>query len=115
MSRLRGHGPEAPNPTYDRGLTARPVVLAKRSEPGHHTSRPTVDGPGRTFPGAIFSWVFPELLVEVEPSGNSSSFDASPPTRRGRGLNPVPPVGFGAVERLVGRLQDVFGIRLFGC
>jgi len=29
MSRLRGHWPEAPNLTYDRGLTARPAVLAK--------------------------------------------------------------------------------------
>jgi len=28
MSRLRGHRPEAPHPTYDRGLTAQPAVLA---------------------------------------------------------------------------------------
>ena len=53
MSRLRGHRPETPNPTYDRWLTARPAVLAKRSEPGRHTSRPTVDGPGRTFSKAF--------------------------------------------------------------
>jgi len=48
MSRLPGHRPETPDPTDDRWLTARPAVLAKRSEPGRHTSRPTVDGPGRT-------------------------------------------------------------------
>ena len=29
MSRLRGHWPEAPNPAFDRRLTARPAVLAK--------------------------------------------------------------------------------------
>jgi len=34
VSRLRGQWPEAPDLTYDRGLTARPVVLAKRTEPG---------------------------------------------------------------------------------
>ncbi len=53
MSRLPGHRPETPDPTDDRRLTARPAVLAKRSEPGRHTFRPTVDGPGRTFAEAF--------------------------------------------------------------
>jgi len=48
MSRMRGHRPKAPYLTYDRRLTARPAVLAKRTEPDRHTSRPTVDGPART-------------------------------------------------------------------
>src|SRR5689334_14564843 len=34
MSRLRGHRPEAPNPTCDHRLTARPLVLAKTYGPG---------------------------------------------------------------------------------
>jgi hypothetical protein len=54
MSRLPRHRPETPDPTDDRWLTARPAVLAKRSEPGRHTSRPTDDGPGRTFFGKPF-------------------------------------------------------------
>jgi len=53
MSRLPGHRPETPDPTDDRRLTARPAVLAKRSEPGRHTSRPTVDGPGRTLSESV--------------------------------------------------------------
>ena len=48
VPRSRRFFPEAPDLTYDRRLTARPAVLAKRTEPGRHTSRPTVDGPGRT-------------------------------------------------------------------
>lgn len=45
VSRLRGQRPKAPYLAYDRRLTARPAVLAKRTEPDRHTSRPTVDGP----------------------------------------------------------------------
>jgi hypothetical protein len=50
MSRLRGHRTEAPDPTFDRRLTARLAVLAKRSEPDRLTPVLTVDGPGRTYP-----------------------------------------------------------------
>jgi hypothetical protein len=40
MSRLRGRRPETPNPTFDRRLTARPVVLAKTfgTGPSHFPS-----------------------------------------------------------------------------
>jgi len=48
VPRLRRHWPEALYLTYNRGLTARPVVLAKRTDPGRRTSRPKEDGPGRT-------------------------------------------------------------------
>jgi len=48
VSYLHGHRPEAPDPSNNRWLTARPAVLAKRSEPDRHTSRPMLDGPGRT-------------------------------------------------------------------
>jgi hypothetical protein len=34
VSCLRGHWPETPNPAYHRRLTARPAVLAKRTQPG---------------------------------------------------------------------------------
>jgi hypothetical protein len=45
MSRLWGYGPETLHLSYSRRLTARPAVLAKRTEPDRQTSRPTVDGP----------------------------------------------------------------------
>jgi hypothetical protein len=60
MSRLRGHRPEAPYLTYDRRLTARPAVLAKRTEPDRHTSRPTDDGPARTSLSSC--WEFPYAI-----------------------------------------------------
>jgi len=40
MLRLRGNRPQTLDPAHDCGLTARPAVLAKRTEPGRHASRP---------------------------------------------------------------------------
>jgi len=40
----------------DRGLTARPVVLAKTYEPGAPCSRTKVAVPGRTFPPENICW-----------------------------------------------------------
>ena len=37
---MRRKRTETLDSTYDRGLTARPAVLAKRTEPGRHASRP---------------------------------------------------------------------------
>jgi len=42
MPCLRGNRPEKLDLTYSRGLTARSVVLAKRTAPGRPTSRPKV-------------------------------------------------------------------------
>jgi hypothetical protein len=51
VSGLRRHRKEELNPTFYRGLTARPVVLAKTYEPGAVMfSRPEVPFPGPTFP-----------------------------------------------------------------
>src|SRR5580698_10593721 len=122
MSRLRGHWPEAPDSTYNRRLTARLAVLAKRSEPGRHTSRPTVDGPGRTYPTQLRCGSCLDFLEDAKlgfrSSGDSSCFDAAPPAGNGCGLHPVSTVRLGAVERLVGRLQHKIRVQLIlrgGC
>jgi hypothetical protein len=102
MSRLRGRRPETPNPTFDRRLTARPVVLAKNVR-NRAVILPVyvVDGPGRTFPEqfSTFKTRFLDLIRfrAIERSGNPSSFDGSSPTGGGCGLHPIPSVGLGAV------------------
>lgn len=104
MSRLRRHGPEAPHPTFDRRLTARPAVLAKTF--GYRAvTLPvlTVDGPGRTLQP-------PSCARSYSPSGDTGSLWARFFEARGRGLQPVAPVLFGPIKSLVGRLQNMFWV-----
>ena len=98
MPRMWGQRPEAPDLTYDRRLTARPAVLAKRTEPDRHTSRPTVDGPARTYPSQLFG----SFLGDPGCPGTHA------PLRRCRRLDPVSSVCLRSVERLIGGFQYRF-------
>ena len=94
VSCLRGHWPETPNPAYHRRLTARPAVLAKRTEPGRHASRPTSGDPGRTNSRSVV--VDSGSVPANSALGNAGSPCASPACDRRR-LHSIPPVGFGAI------------------
>jgi hypothetical protein len=100
VPRLWRQRPKAPALTYDRGLTARPVVLAKnvRNRIVFFPSKGRRSGP--TF---FLFWVSTE-------SGDSGSFGSTATLERNGRFHSIAAVFFRPVERLVSRLQDAFEI-----
>src|ERR1700693_915426 len=96
MSGLCRQWTESFDASSDRGLTARPVVLAKTYEPGASRSRRE----WRSGPGV-------RML-----SGDTGCFGAGSAPRSRGGFNPIAPCRFGAVESLIGGLDDFFRRRI---
>jgi|SRR5580693_8084150 len=111
MSRLRGHRPKALNPTFDRRLTARPAVFCKNVR-NRAVTLPVLQltvPAGRSAATVLAKTVW-ICFRSGERSCNSSSFDARTLTGGRCRFYAIPTVGFGAVERLIGRLQDMLRI-----
>jgi hypothetical protein len=103
MSGLRRQWTGKYHAPIDRGLTARPVVLAKTYEPGASRSRRDV-----TIRAGRFNFPVRGTAAPRRRSRDSSSFPAhSSPGSRGR-LDPIASSGLGAVESLVGCLDHFF-------
>jgi hypothetical protein len=97
VSRLCRQRTEKFSAPHDRGLTARPVVLAKTYEPGASRSRREV---------AIRAARFPEKHSRSA-SGDARGFAADPSS--GSRFDPVSSCSFCTVEGFVGCLDDFFG------
>jgi hypothetical protein len=105
VSGVRRQWTEKFDAPLNRGLTARPVVLAKTYEPGASRSRREVAiRAGRSMTG-FATELSPEIQSSV--SGDACGFGAVPAPGRG-GLDPVASRGFRAVEGFVGCLDDFF-------
>jgi hypothetical protein len=93
MSRLCRQWTEKFDASFDRGLTARPVVLAKTYEPGALRSRNVVAFRARR---------------PHEGSGNAGRFGAGSAVRSGSGFDPVASCRFRTVKSFIGCLDDFF-------
>jgi hypothetical protein len=89
--------------SFDRGLTARPVVLAKTYEPGASRSRREVAFRARR---SIPRRSIPRRFIRC--SGDAGGFAAASAARSCSGFDSVASCGFRAIEGFIGCLDYFF-------